>query len=104
LSTVPLQSLSFVVEEQSRGWAVTAPGHAVGQLALAQVLVLGLQMPIAAGPHAWDAPLTQAQPSFGLPLQLSSLPGSQVSIAAGATLPVQAPQALVFLSAATTQL
>lgn len=102
LSTVPLQSLSLV-EEQSRGWAVTAPGHAVGQVALAQVWVLGLQIPIAAGPHARVAPLTQAQPSCGMPSQLSSLVGSHVSAAAGPTAPVQVPHALDFLSAATTQ-
>jgi hypothetical protein len=45
--------------------------------------------------------VTQLHPSLGTPLQLSSLPVSQVSFAAGATLPLQAPQVLVFLSAAT---
>jgi hypothetical protein len=91
LSAVPLQSLSFVAEEQSRGWAVTAPGHAVGQVAPVQVCVPGLQMPIAAGPHGRDAPSTQGHPSFGRPSQFASSPGcEQPSLAAGWTL--QAPQ------------
>jgi len=48
-------------------------------------------------------PSTQVQPSLGLPLQLSSLPGVQASAAAGPTLPVHVPHALVLRSVATTQ-
>jgi hypothetical protein len=68
LSGVPLQSLSFA-EVQSRGRAVTAPGHVVGQVPFVQVRVLGLQMPMAAGPQVWTAPLAQVQESWGTPLQ-----------------------------------
>src|SRR4029453_8428658 len=49
-------------------------------------------------------PLLQRQPSLGVPEQLSSLPCTQVSPAAGPTDPVQVPQAEDILSEATTQL
>jgi len=38
------------------------------------------------------APLMHVQPSFGVPLQLASLPEAQVSAAAGPTNPEQVPQ------------
>jgi len=60
-------------------------------------------MPIAAGPHPRVVPLTHVHPSVGTPLQLLSFMGSQVSAGAGPTAPLHAPQALVFLSAAITQ-
>ena len=43
--------------------------------------------------------VVQSQPSFGLLLQLASLPGTQVSDAAGATTPVQEPHEVEDLSA-----
>jgi hypothetical protein len=92
-----------VVEVQSRAFAVTAPVQVVGHVALAQICVPGLQIPIAAGPHPRDVPLTHVQPSCGMPLQLSSLVESQPSAAAGPTEPMHAPQALDFLSVATAQ-
>src|SRR6185437_110280 len=46
----------------------------------------------------------QAQPSLGVPLQLLSLPWTQVSALAGPTEPVQVPQLEVALLVATTQL
>jgi hypothetical protein len=56
-----------------------------------QVAVPGLQIPTAAGPHDWVSPVTQVQPSFGIPLQVASSPlVEQSSFAAGWTL--QAPQ------------
>jgi hypothetical protein len=102
LSGMPLQSLS-VVEVQSRAFAVTAPVQVVPHVALTQVWVPGLQIPIAEGPHDRVVPLTHVQPSWRIPLQLSSLVDSQPSAGAGPTEPVHAPQALDFLSAATTQ-
>ncbi len=102
LSGRPLQSLSSV-DVQSRAFAVTAPVQVVGHVALTQVWVPGLQIPIAAGPHARVVPLTHVQPSWRMPLQLSSLVASQPSAGAGPTEPLHAPQALDFLSAATTQ-
>jgi len=103
LSGLPSQSLS-AVDVQSRAPGMTAPTQ-VPQAPAVQVWVPRLQIPtFAAGPHACVAPVTQLHPSFGTPLQLSSLPVSQVSLAAGPTLPLQAPHVLVFLSAATTQL
>jgi hypothetical protein len=102
LSGVPLQSLSMD-DVQFRAAADTAPVHAP-QVPPVQVCEPRLQMPMfAAGPQGWVFPVTQAHPSFGMPLQLSSLPGAQVSAAAGATPPPQVPQSLVLLSAATTQ-
>lgn len=89
---------------QSRAPALTAPVHAP-QTPAAQVCVPRLQIPtFAAGPQAWVAPVWQAHPSLDMPLQFSSPAGAaaQVSLAAGPTLPLQAPQALLFLSAATT--
>jgi hypothetical protein len=102
LSGRPLQSLSSV-DVQSRAFAATAPVQIVGQVALTQICVPGLQIPIAEGPHDRVVPLTQVQPSWGTPLQLSSLVGSQPSADAGPTEPTHAPQALDFLSAATAQ-
>ena len=100
LSGRPSQSLS-AVEVQSRTAGITAPTQAP-QAPAVQVCVPRLQIPTpAAGPHAWVAPVTQLHPSFGTPLQLSSFPVSQVSFVAGGTPPLQAPQVLVFLSAAT---
>jgi len=101
LSAVPLQSLSLV-DVQSRAWAFVAPTQ-VPHAELAQVWVPALQIPTAAGPHPRVVPLTQVQPSCGCPLQLSSFVVSQPSAGAGPTAPVHGPQALVFLSAATTQ-
>jgi len=101
LSGRPLQSLS-VVDVQSRGFAVTAPVQVVPHVALTQVWVPGLQIPIADGPHDRVVPLTHVQPSWRMPLQLSSLVASQPSADAGPTEPLHAPQALDFLSAATT--
>src|SRR3954469_23351946 len=87
LSGEPSQSLS-AVEVQSRAALLTAPTHAP-QTPPAQVAVPGLQIPMAAGPHAWVSPLTQGQPSFGEPLQFESSPLTvQSSLAAGATLHV----------------
>jgi hypothetical protein len=103
LSGRPSQSLS-AVEVQSRAAGITAPTQTPQEPAV-QVCVPRLQIPtLAAGPHACVAPATQLHPSFVTPLQLSSLPVSQVSLAAGPTPPLQAPHVLVFLSAATTQL
>jgi len=102
LSGRPLQSLS-VVDVQSRAFAVTAPVQVVGHVALAQIWVPGLQIPIAAGPHARGVPLTHVQPSWKAPLQLSSFIASHPSAGAGPTEPMHAPQALDFLSVATTQ-
>jgi len=89
LSGNPLQSLSMA-EVQSRAFAVTAVGQAVGQDALVQVWVPGLQIPIAAGPQGCVSPLTQGQPSFAVPLQLASFP-LVVQLSAAAGLMLQAP-------------
>lgn len=103
LSGDPSQSLS-AAEVQSRAAACTAPLQSP-QLPPVQVWIPRLQIPTAAaGPQAWVVPATQVHPSLGTPLQLSSLPGSQVSFAAGATPPEQVPHVLVFLSVATAQL
>jgi len=72
------------------------------------VVQLEVQIPglpfvqVVEGPHGHVTgnPLVQAQPSFGLPLQLASLPESQVSAAAGSTCPTQVePTITLVLSA-----
>jgi hypothetical protein len=53
--------------------------------------------------QACVAAFTHWHPSLAEPLQLLSLPGSQVSFAAGATEPLHGPHALVCLSLANPQ-
>jgi hypothetical protein len=99
---MPSQLLS-AEDVQSRAAADTAPAQAP-QAPPLQVCVPRLQMPtFAVGPHGCVVPATQAQPSLGMPLQLSSFPATQVSMAAGPTPPAHVPQLLVFLSAAMAQ-
>jgi len=94
LSATPLQSLSRL-ELQSRVAATTAPTQAPQTPAL-QVLVPGLQMPTAMGPQPCTAPSLQAQPSFGVPLQLASSPGVHASAVFAAILQaLQVPSAQV---------
>src|SRR5450432_1902800 len=102
-SGMPSQLLS-ADEVQSRAAACTAPMQAP-QVPAVHVWVPRLQIPTSpTGPHDCVAFATHEHPSFGIPLQLSSLPESHVSLAAGATAPMQAAQVLDFLSVATAQL
>jgi hypothetical protein len=101
---LPLQVASSPFTEQlsaEAGWTLQAP-HCP---AVEQLCVPLAQFPSApAAAHERGASvLTQAQPSFGVPLQLSSSPFTQVSAAAGPTAPEQAPQVEEVLSAAMTQ-
>ena len=103
LSGLPSQSLSFE-EEQSRVVGSTFPTQ-LPHCRLAQVWTPGLQIPVAACPHACVAPLTHKHPPFGVPSQLSSLPlTSQESLLAGPTDPEQALQLEEALFVATLQL
>ena len=103
LSGLPSQSLSFE-DEQSRVVGSTFPTQ-LPHCSLAQVWRPGLQIPVAACPHALVAPLTHAHPPFLVPSQLSSLPlTSQESLVAGPTEPEQAPQLEEALFAAKLQL
>ena len=102
LSGLPSQSLSFE-DEQSRVVGSIFPTQ-LPHCRLAQVWTPGLQIPVAACPHACVAPLTHAHPPFPMPSQLSSLAvTSQESLVAGPTDPEQASQNDVVLSAAILQ-
>src|SRR5450631_63278 len=101
----PLQVASSPFTEQlsmAAGWTLQAP-HCP---AVEQVWVPLAQFPSApaVAQERGASVLTQAQPSFAVPLQLSSFPFTQLSAAAGPTAPEQAPQVEEVLSAATTQL
>src|SRR5690606_15260030 len=104
LSGAPSQSLS-ALERQSRARGSTAPVHSV-YFEFTQVLVPFLQMPRSTGgPHFTSTPSTHSQPEFGVPSQFASSPSTtQLSVAAGPSDPVQAPQWLVFPSAESSQL
>ncbi len=81
LSGLPSQSLSFE-EEQSRVVGSTFPTQ-LPHCWFAQVWTPGLQIPVAACPHARMVPLTHAHPPFPVPSQESSLPlTSQASLLA----------------------
>src|SRR5690606_25425522 len=88
LSGLPSQSLS-IDDEQSRGSGSMLPMQVPQTLSL-QVEVPVLQTPTEACPQSCVSPSTHGHPSLGVPSQVSSLPGSQVSSAAGTML--QSPQ------------
>ena len=96
LSAVPLQSLSFD-DVQSRAAGSTLPTQ--GPQALPEhVDVPDLHIPTVACPQDCVVPFTQGHPSLATPLQLLSLPGSQVSLPLLSTQPTHWPSTQVALS------
>lgn len=87
--TAPLQFSSWLSSLQSSGLVVVQP--VTGHAPFVHVIVMLAQSPfaLATAPQLEVVPFTHWQPSLTFPLQLSSLLGSQVSAALGATAPMQ---------------
>src|SRR5690606_39491517 len=80
LAGEPSQSLS-AVDVQSRSLGNTAPLQSPHSPSSEQVTVPMTQMPFSvAGPQGCVSPSVQGQSALGIPSQLSSFPGTQVSL------------------------